>query len=88
MRATCKAGEVPCAAEYSTTYNDVTARQCHVSSHGGENTITALTWEWPDEMDGKLSGLPSFFSFEGKDMRTSTAHQFLMKDLRTGPGML
>lgn len=66
MRATCKAGEVPCAAEYSTTYYDVTAGRCHVSSHGGEHTIRALTWEWPDEMDGKLSGSPFFFVFRGK----------------------
>jgi hypothetical protein len=43
LRATRKAGEVPCAAEYSGTYNAVAVGQCHVSSNGYEHTITALT---------------------------------------------
>jgi hypothetical protein len=62
MRATRKAGEVPCAADYSGTYNAVAAGQSH---NGREHTMTVLTWEWPDDMNGKLSGSPNFFFFRG-----------------------
>ena len=44
MRATRKAGEVPCAADYSGTYNAVAAGQCHASSNGrDEHTMRVLT---------------------------------------------
>jgi hypothetical protein len=43
MRATRKAGEVPSAADYSGTYNDVAAGRCHASSNGREHTMTVLT---------------------------------------------
>lgn len=40
MRATRKVGEIPCAANYSGTYNDVAAGQSHVSNNGHEYADT------------------------------------------------
>jgi hypothetical protein len=53
----------------------------------GVHIMTELTSEWPDEIVSELSGSPFSFSFGKENMRTSTAHQFLMKELRKGPGI-
>jgi len=62
MRATRKAGEVPCAAYHGGTYDAVAAGQSHVSSNGWVHTITALTLEWP-ETGSKVNDRPTFFLF-------------------------
>lgn len=45
---------------------------------------TALTLEWPEI--ARIS-VAEILDGTRKRVRTSTAHQFLMKDLRTGPGI-
>ncbi len=63
MRATREVGEVPCAAEYGGTYDEVAVGKSHVSCGGWVHTMRALTSEWPDEMDDKSQRIALFFFF-------------------------
>lgn len=81
MRATRKAGKIPRTTSNDSAYNNIAAD----IKRGVRNARAARQRCSHWDSLGEMAKNSVSRSLATKVMRTSTAHQFLMKELRIGP---